>query len=136
MPKKQPTMAAAVYCFDSRGGSGFNFRRTARHPETGEILATIEFAPGVPTLVPGELREMFAGELDRFGTTIRRAEVPVAAWAPMLAEYCDERRDTEIERLRRIVGNMRVALMTAGWASEDIDAAIEGRQPLPATTEV
>ena len=30
-----------------------------------------------------------------------------------------------IERLRKIVGNMRVALMTAGWASEDIDAAIE-----------
>lgn len=127
MPKKQPSMASAVYVFDSRGGSGFNFRRTARHPETGEILAVLEFAPGVPTLVPGEVRELFVGELDRFGTVIRRVEVPVAAWPAMLAEHVDERRDTEIERLRNIVTRLRMALATSGWATEDIEATILGR---------
>ena len=131
MPKKQPTMASAVYCFDSRGGSGFNFRRTARHPETGEILAVLEFQPGVPTLVPGDIRELFVGELDRFGTCLRRVEVPVAAWPAMLAEHVDERRDTEIERLRTIVTRLRTALLTAGWDSEDIEAAIQGRQLQP-----
>jgi hypothetical protein len=114
-------MASAV--FVNCTASGAPFRRSARDPETGEVIAKIEFPPGVPVLVDGFTREVFAGELQH-STAFRKAEVPPACWPAMLQEYADERRDAEIERLRGIVGAMRARLSECGVGFEECERLI------------